>query len=373
AETDVNSQVPRVLQGQSDTDLNEAGLKQAIALAKYLKKETFDHFYCSDLKRSQQTLKEIQKFHPSVPVHLRQELREQDLGNLTGLSWPLAKKILKKADKSMEEYMETNGTGESNQNFFERTQNFYTEIVKKHLVEPHSEILKKNMQIFENNLKLIDNEKVDKTPNDSELKSIPIERRTSREILSSKCSLNSLLPGSIPSDDDLTAVGSKNNSCHLNIPQQQPQQKLDSLKNLKKVLLEKQIKMKETKILLMTHGGFIQNLLKFLKDELHFELKCEYSHGFPKCTGIYKFLITKIEKPNFDYDWLGKIVLINGLSHLAVQIKKEYSKENLTDSNSSKSSLDKSTIPEFVKSNSFNAAIHRVGSDPNINRKNLGW
>ena len=44
-----------------DPNLTKKGIKQANALAKKLKKEIFDEFYCSDLRRSKQTAEIVSK------------------------------------------------------------------------------------------------------------------------------------------------------------------------------------------------------------------------------------------------------------------------------------------------------------------------
>ena len=69
--------VPRILSGQSDSDLNEMGYKQSMTLAWMLKKEKLDYIYTSDLKRAVQTTKEIAKHHPNTPIIMDKGLREQ--------------------------------------------------------------------------------------------------------------------------------------------------------------------------------------------------------------------------------------------------------------------------------------------------------
>jgi len=85
------------------------------------------------------------------------------------------------------------------------------------------------------------------------------------------------------------------------------------------------------RILIVTHGGFIKNLMKHLIEELRFKPCCDEQYGFPKNTGIYKFSIvnTKYTDGNHsikDYKWKGKIQLMNCVSHLAILTTNEKKK-----------------------------------------------
>jgi probable phosphoglycerate mutase len=84
-ETDWN--VERRFQGQADPPLNEAGRDQARALAEQLANEALDAIYTSDLSRARETA-EIVGARTGAPVVALAELREIDVGEWQGLTWP---------------------------------------------------------------------------------------------------------------------------------------------------------------------------------------------------------------------------------------------------------------------------------------------
>jgi broad specificity phosphatase PhoE len=73
-----------ILQGHNPGTLSEKGIEEAKKLANRLKKEKIDKIYSSDLGRASDTTKEILKYHPKAKVEYTKELRERDLGELTG-------------------------------------------------------------------------------------------------------------------------------------------------------------------------------------------------------------------------------------------------------------------------------------------------
>lgn len=83
-ETDAN--LNGVLQGQSDTLLNELGLRQAQCASDRLKHEHFDLIFSSDLSRAFRTAELIAEPHQQ-PVMKLHALREWDLGVLQGGKW----------------------------------------------------------------------------------------------------------------------------------------------------------------------------------------------------------------------------------------------------------------------------------------------
>ena len=83
-ETDAN--LNGVLQGQSDTLLNELGLKQAKSVAERLKSEHIDLVYSSDLSRALRTAELIAEPHRQQVMKLH-ALREWNLGALQGGKW----------------------------------------------------------------------------------------------------------------------------------------------------------------------------------------------------------------------------------------------------------------------------------------------
>ena len=84
-ETDWNRD--RRFQGHADPPLNDAGREQARALADELAGERIDFVYTSDLVRARETA-EIVAARLGAEVVVRSELREIDVGEWEGLTWP---------------------------------------------------------------------------------------------------------------------------------------------------------------------------------------------------------------------------------------------------------------------------------------------
>ncbi|SCU78239.1 LAMI_0A03928g1_1 [Lachancea mirantina] len=79
----------KILQGHLDTDLNDVGRDQADKLGKYLAEDRqikFDRVYTSDLKRCQQTLKQILTHYAENPeIIVQPGLRERAMGVIQGM------------------------------------------------------------------------------------------------------------------------------------------------------------------------------------------------------------------------------------------------------------------------------------------------
>jgi broad specificity phosphatase PhoE len=84
-ETDWNRD--RRFQGHADPPLNDAGREQARVLADELAGERIDLVYTSDLVRARETA-EIVAARLGADVVARSELREIDVGEWEGLTWP---------------------------------------------------------------------------------------------------------------------------------------------------------------------------------------------------------------------------------------------------------------------------------------------
>jgi hypothetical protein len=154
---------------------------------------------------------------------------------------------MKRGDQLYEEYLEE--SGESTPAFRERIVNQYTEIVRKHLINPHQKIDQMN-------------------------------------------ALNNLQ--SLQLDDSASSCSSAASSAQ-NTPNG-----------------TRRIKMKRIHVVIVTHGGWIQQFIKFVKEELNYEIACAENKGFPRCTGIYRLEISRIPTPVIDdYEWIGKIVGIH--------------------------------------------------------------
>lgn len=69
----------------NDLSLSNIGISQAQSIACRLKNLAVDAIYSSDLKRAYETANEISKAH-SIPVYVKQELREMNFGCWEGLT-----------------------------------------------------------------------------------------------------------------------------------------------------------------------------------------------------------------------------------------------------------------------------------------------
>ncbi|KAI8081325.1 histidine phosphatase superfamily [Halteromyces radiatus] len=136
--TDANNQ--RILQGQTDTILNDMGHRQASLVANRLKQERFDKIYCSDLLRCQQTAQAIRDHHVDTPITLVRELRERSFGDLSGLSIKhvFAQSNQQKMDAST--FVKNHG-GETEKEFAKRVIDAYINIVNEATQEGYQHIL----------------------------------------------------------------------------------------------------------------------------------------------------------------------------------------------------------------------------------------
>ena len=131
-ETDDNHNA--VLQGQSNTPLNEAGLAQARLVAERLKLEgPFDVFYSSDLSRAMMTAQTISEAI-SLPVEPTTALREWHLGVLEQRS---AKELWQEYPDIMRSFRQSGGDleipgGESRRQFRARVTGFLNQVAEKH-------------------------------------------------------------------------------------------------------------------------------------------------------------------------------------------------------------------------------------------------
>lgn len=76
-------------------------------------------------------------------------------------------------------------------------------------------------------------------------------------------------------------------------------------------------------ILIITHGGWIDSLMRFLINDLNFKLEIKQNSRFAYKSSIYQFTIQKIMYDNADdYEYQGIIDMMNDASHLA-NISKE--------------------------------------------------
>jgi len=76
--------VDDILTGINPGVLTAHGLEQAEQTAQLLKNEKFDAIYSSDLDRAKKTAEVIRKYNPTTPYVITSQLRERDVGELTG-------------------------------------------------------------------------------------------------------------------------------------------------------------------------------------------------------------------------------------------------------------------------------------------------
>ncbi|KAI8818159.1 histidine phosphatase superfamily [Fimicolochytrium jonesii] len=307
--------VPRVLQGQSESAINVVGMKQAESLSWRLKKETFDHIYTSDLLRAKQTSYEVAKHHSETPLSKDKRLREQDLGDLTGLSWPDAKQILKEEDRSFDDHIAEKG--ESNRAFKERVIDFYTDLIETHLLQPHTQMLRA-------------------TSTDSLLQGAASQR-------TGLGSIDTVEASGIATQErrpeQTQSQGDASNSTQQ--PSGQPSETKEASANqaatsgatgpgtvvtkTRQTFAPRPPRMRQINILVITHGGWIQRLMEHLLDDLNFRVDCALLPGFPKNTAVYRFVISKVFAVDLDYEWEGRLKLMNCVAHLAGASRRDVS------------------------------------------------
>lgn len=73
-----------IVQGQIEGRLSDGGIEQVKLIAKRFEHEAIDAIYSSDLARAADTAKEIHRYHPNIPFHLVELLRERDFGPYDG-------------------------------------------------------------------------------------------------------------------------------------------------------------------------------------------------------------------------------------------------------------------------------------------------
>ncbi|ORX47543.1 phosphoglycerate mutase-like protein [Piromyces finnis] len=331
-------QKPRVLQGQCDIDINEEGMEQAKALAHRLRKEKYDIIYSSDLLRAKTTVEQILEYHKETPVVYTHDLREQDVGEFQGMTWQKCKEVLNERNISFEKALEEKG--ETSEKFYERVVQFYSYLVDKYVIEANNiqtkTLSRSNTFYSVNELSITSFDDLHSLAldDDEESKNNSVSKSSSYSNLanliknsslsnSSSCYSISGMDYDYSNPKDILLNKQIQNASLL---QTAIQQNVEACNN------KKTRKFRMFKILIVTHGGFIKNLMKHLSEELNFKPCCEEQYGFPKNTGIYKFSIVNIKYTDTnhsikDYKWKGKIELMNCVAHLAILTANEKKKE----------------------------------------------
>ena len=119
-----------LVQGHLDGKLSKEGTEQAKKVGERLKNERFDFIYSSDLGRATQTLKEIIKYHPNIPVQYTKDLREATSGIFDGRPREEREKHRRKSKQKLYDYRPPKG--ESFHDVEVRIQKIIDELVEKH-------------------------------------------------------------------------------------------------------------------------------------------------------------------------------------------------------------------------------------------------
>lgn len=131
-ETDANRS--GIWQGATDSPLNERGLMQAQAVARFLRTraEPLAAIYTSPLQRAQQTAQEIASQIKLKNIRLLPELAEFNLGEWEGLSYEVLRNDKRLWDRMNEDPNFTPPAGESAVQFATRLVNAFTTIAQTH-------------------------------------------------------------------------------------------------------------------------------------------------------------------------------------------------------------------------------------------------
>ncbi len=127
-ETEEN--VKKISQGHRPGKLTAIGKQQVEKLGQQLKNEKMDVIYCSDLKRTKDTLRPILRFHKRIPVHYTSEIREKRMGVFEGTERGSIRKHIKKHGHHYATFRPT--WGESFRDVKRRIIRFYQKMLKRH-------------------------------------------------------------------------------------------------------------------------------------------------------------------------------------------------------------------------------------------------
>jgi phosphoserine phosphatase len=136
-------------QGQTNTLLNETGIKQAGEVALILKNKSFDLAFSSDLIRAKKTAEIIALEH-KIAVQTTELLRERNFGSLTAQPYQLVTdhfKLMKKLTKNERRKYRVAPDAENDEEFVARIFTFLRETAvaypgKKILIGTHSGVLR---------------------------------------------------------------------------------------------------------------------------------------------------------------------------------------------------------------------------------------
>lgn len=122
----------RIIQGQVPGELSAKGINQAKLVAEYLQEINFDHIYCSDLKRTCDTLLPILDYQ-KADVTYTEVLRERAFGVFEGVKIDEYMAFMNEQIDDVISYRPEGG--ESFIDVRDRLKVFLTELLQKHLDE----------------------------------------------------------------------------------------------------------------------------------------------------------------------------------------------------------------------------------------------
>lgn len=242
---------------------------------------------------------------------------------MEGLSWADARKELDQSGHSMDQYMSIHG-GEMADEFRERIAQFYSDIITRHMV-PVLEV--------QNNTEI--------NSQSTTRSGSPVSRSSAYE--SVKLQSPKALPRSSSTDRfQFPPAPPINPHLSQNPTISSINTKLDSLRrsNSSSNIIAKQTlsrtssmdsfisgtddvplaPMNSIHIVLVTHGGPIQQLLDYLTRDLSFPVRVDapLHKGFPKNGSLYRIELSRdTSAEEEDPEWNGTIVTVNDVSHLA--------------------------------------------------------
>ena len=122
--------VAQTIQGQTEGQLTDEGIRQAKKLGERLKDEKIDVIISSDLLRVRATVEEIIKHHKLIPVVFDKEARERNFGVFEGRNYNELLSERERLGQSRFEHRPEGG--ESYEQFRKRAERFFEKVYKEH-------------------------------------------------------------------------------------------------------------------------------------------------------------------------------------------------------------------------------------------------
>lgn len=357
-ETEDNSKIPRILQGQLNTSLNPKGEEQSKAVAWRLRNYKFDSIYTSDLQRAVQTTKfivdtNINSQNKEQDVVLEdQRLREQDFGDLTGKTWRSIKANLLQQDMTFDQYL-LSKKAETTLDFEQRVKDFYDQLIEDHLIKPHEQFVELNLRAragltdlpltdehavispskLTNDLSYFNTRYDGLKDNSSTLTDSPVSYHADEPIVFSTTESNFSTGSESPTrrvtndllsqrNESISSSGRRHTVDEKRkkptpclITRKPSQNKVSSISEGSTVKHQNSgtsrprlFRLREQNILIVSHGGWIKNLISHITNLGFSVYQGAEVNSFPKNAGIYQFQIVKeIDMTHYMLDFNSKI------------------------------------------------------------------